>query len=340
MPAASRDAFFALRAFNVEVASIKDGHNLRKQGSSPPDQISTTSAMSSIFALQLRMQWWRNAIEAIFNEDNAQDGPANVVHHDIADNSSSQSTTTNAFVSNLATSCWNSPVVRALDRSNRNLQQRTNSGWTRRFLERLLDARETDLDIRQYESMDQCQQYADDTVSSLLYLTLETVQVRDDAADQAASHAGIGIGLTTLLRATPYRLLNGGEMPIPSQLLPSNFPYHQLLPTYLGGDTDRLNGDGSVDDIVLSESDSQNLLDAVRHMADTATDHLALARSLQSQVPSRGRCCLLPVIPSATYLSKLKQNEHNLFAAANSIGPTDRLSLLLRMARTWATGVL
>jgi NADH dehydrogenase [ubiquinone] 1 alpha subcomplex assembly factor 6 len=37
-----------------------------------------------------------------------------------------------------------------------------------------------------------------------LYLSLECLGVRDDTADRVAGHAGVAIGLATLLRGTPY----------------------------------------------------------------------------------------------------------------------------------------
>lgn len=75
---------------------------------------------------------------------------------------------------------------------------------TRRWFERILDARDQDLDVEQPFSLAELEAYADKTAASLMYLTLECLGVRDSAADRAASHAGIAIGLATLLRGTPY----------------------------------------------------------------------------------------------------------------------------------------
>ena len=309
LPAASRDAYFAVRAFNVELASIKDGHNIRNRGMAPPDnQLVASSGIPPTFALQMRMHWWRNAIDAIYNNDRE-----NRRQHQ------------SSLAGSLSISCWNSPVVRAMDRAN------VQWNWTRRFLERMLDAREIDLEHRQPRTVNDCVAYADETVSSLLYLTLECTGVRDDAADRVAGLAGIGIGLaTTQLRATPFRLLHGGEVPLPAELFRPDFPYHQLLPK----------GEPSDRDIVLTESDGHMLRDAVRHVAHTATQHLIEAQTLQGQVPRAGRVCLLPVIPALTYLSKLEHADYNLFDASVTSGsPSDRLKLLFRLGRTWATGV-
>jgi hypothetical protein len=55
LPARYRDAYFALRAFNVEIASIKD-----------QNRSSSSSSPGSALALQLRMQWWRDAVASLY----------------------------------------------------------------------------------------------------------------------------------------------------------------------------------------------------------------------------------------------------------------------------------
>lgn len=75
---------------------------------------------------------------------------------------------------------------------------------TRRWFERMLDARDQDLDREEVQSLHELEVYAEQTASSLLYLTLECLGVRDDTADRVAGHAGVAIGLATLLRGTAY----------------------------------------------------------------------------------------------------------------------------------------
>jgi NADH dehydrogenase [ubiquinone] 1 alpha subcomplex assembly factor 6 len=170
--------------------------------------------------------------------------------------------------------------------------------------------------------------YSEESVSSLLYLALECTGVRDDDADTVASHAGVGIGLTTALRGLPFRVLHG-EVPIPRELLPRTFAY------------DELTSYRSVDDystFTLSEEHAQVLQEAVRHMAYAATSELARARDMQGKVPKAGKLCLLPVIPSIHYLRQLEQVNYNLFDP-KLVGSSSRLPVLLMLARTWLTGV-
>lgn len=157
MPSKAQRAYFALRAFNVELASVKGGHNLRRKA-----EAGGLSDTPTTVALQMRMQWWKDALHEIFDDE-----------------SSSALTATDPVLQNLSISCWNSPIVRALDRANEEV------GFTRRFLDRLIDSRALDLEVQQLATIDDSINYADETVSSLLYLTLETVGVRPH---QCSSH--------------------------------------------------------------------------------------------------------------------------------------------------------
>lgn len=144
MPQEAQRAFFVLRAFNAELASVKEIHHARPGGE-------TGSASKSV-ALQLRLQWWNDAIKQIYGEDTKklQKDPS---------------------LASLSISCWESPIVRALYKVNQEKQ------FTRRFLERLVEARETDLDVDQFATFDEAKNYAEQSVSSLLYLTLESLGV-------------------------------------------------------------------------------------------------------------------------------------------------------------------
>ncbi|KAM7319893.1 hypothetical protein ACRRTK_021576 [Alexandromys fortis] len=75
---------------------------------------------------------------------------------------------------------------------------------TRRWLMRIIDEREKNLDDRAYRNIQELENYAENTQSSLLYLTLEVLGVKDLHADHAASHIGKAQGIVTCLRATPY----------------------------------------------------------------------------------------------------------------------------------------
>lgn len=124
MPSAAQKSYFAIRAFNVELASIKDGHHLRaRRADDTPASL----------ALQMRMQWWRDALDEIYH----------------------RTVPVSRKTNDLSVSCWHNPVVRALFVAN---QQ---SNLTRRFLERLIDAREADLHLNQFNTMEDVVAYAE-----------------------------------------------------------------------------------------------------------------------------------------------------------------------------------
>ncbi|XP_078480602.1 NADH dehydrogenase (ubiquinone) complex I, assembly factor 6-like isoform X2 [Lampetra planeri] len=75
---------------------------------------------------------------------------------------------------------------------------------TKRWLLRIITEREKDLDDRAYRNLQELETYAENTYSSLLYLLLECLGVKDVHADHAASHIGKAHGIVTCLRATPY----------------------------------------------------------------------------------------------------------------------------------------
>ena len=154
MPKQSQRAFYALRAFNVELASVKGSHNLRRQGQQAG--LGGNDDTPSTVALQLRMQWWKDALSEIYGDDTQDESTASP---------------NPALQKKLSISCWNSPIVRALHHAHEQV------GFTRRFLDRLIEARAMDMQVEQLATLDESINYAEETVSSLLYLTLESVNV-------------------------------------------------------------------------------------------------------------------------------------------------------------------
>eukprot|EP00934_Nitzschia_sp_Nitz4_P001094 Nitzschia sp. Nitz4//scaffold48_size128905//66811//70204//NITZ4_003600-RA/size128905-augustus-gene-0.7-mRNA-1//1//CDS//3329552982//1094//frame0 len=284
MPHEARRPYFAVRAFNVELASIKDGSLHRNEDASQGPSM----------AIRIRAKWWKDAIDQIYGGPDEGDPLGD------------------GILSGLSTSYWNNPVVRTLDHAvhEKNL--------TRRFLERLVEAREEDLDVEQLDTKEESMVYAESICSSLLYLSLETAGVRDDAADLAAYHAGIGIGLTTALRGARFRL-SRGECSIPKDLFHSEFSYAKFL--------------GEDPKSVLMEADKVVLREAVEQMAMLASYHLTEARDRQGDIPKHAKPCFLPVIPALHYLSKLEKAQYDIFD--DKLLEQDQLKLLALLGRTW-----
>jgi len=177
MPSNAREAFFALRAFNVEIATIKDASRLvggRSRGglqrSSPAaaggtnydDNRMDEGVGDSSIGSRLRMQWWRDAIAEIY-----ETADSDKQHHE------QQKQSQDSILHSLTSSRKHNPTLRSLAHAI------NAHGLTHRFLRRIMEAREVDLDIVQYERVRDIAQYGEDTVSSVLYLSLECAGVSE-----------------------------------------------------------------------------------------------------------------------------------------------------------------
>ncbi|XP_069777937.1 NADH dehydrogenase (ubiquinone) complex I, assembly factor 6 isoform X2 [Narcine bancroftii] len=78
---------------------------------------------------------------------------------------------------------------------------------TKRWFLRILDEREKNLNEKAYRNIQELEAYGENAQSSLIYLLLEVLGVRDIHADHAGSHIGKAQGIVTCLRATPYHSL-------------------------------------------------------------------------------------------------------------------------------------
>lgn len=185
MPSKIQKSYYAIRALNVEIASIKDGYNIRSKrqstisfgGGNEGEENDILSSPASL-ALQMRIEWWKNAINKIYTTAplNSND---DAKHTNIQKQEQEDNVGKDTDYLTIATSCWTSPVVRCLHRSLYDDNDNTKDfKWTKRFMERLIDAREIDLNVIQYNTLDELVNYSSETVSSVLYLTLESAGVR------------------------------------------------------------------------------------------------------------------------------------------------------------------
>ncbi len=221
----------------------------------------------------MRMQWWREVVAAIY-----------------ASGSSSPTKKLPAH-----------PVARAL------ADAVAAHGLTRRWLDRVLEARARDLDSVQPQTMAELEEYAEYTASSLLYLTLESLGVRHPTADHAASHAGKAVGIATLLRGTRF---HASQQAVYVPL--------ELQRAFKVNVNDILRGPSSPEA-------AQALADVFYEVAAQAHVHLEHARLLLSAAPSSHACgdadapqhrepapsgtvtALLPAVRAGMYLEALQQ---------------------------------
>lgn len=144
-PDSRRGALFALYGFNLEISRVRETISERLIG-------------------EMRLQWWRDALEAIY-------GGSRPPAHPVAE----------ALAAAIAR--------HALDRA---------------LFDRLIDARGRDLDDEPPSDLPMLVDYARETSASLVQLALGILDVTDAGAEKAAEDVGIAYALAGLLRAIPF----------------------------------------------------------------------------------------------------------------------------------------
>ncbi|XP_022067596.1 NADH dehydrogenase (ubiquinone) complex I, assembly factor 6 isoform X1 [Acanthochromis polyacanthus] len=231
LPLEARRSSLALRAFNVELAQVKDSVSQKTIG-------------------LMRMQFWKAAIEEIYRDEPP-----------------------------------NQPVSLELWRAVRT------HDLTKRWLLRIITEREKDLDDRAYRNLQELEAYSENTQSSLIYLLLECLGVKNVHADHAASHIGKAKGIVTCLRATPY--------------------HSSRRKVYLPMDICMLHG-ASQEDFIRG-SREQNIRDVVYDIASQAHVHLQHARSFSNSVPAAATPAFLHTVVLEDYLQRVRKADFDVF---------------------------
>ncbi|XP_046463492.1 NADH dehydrogenase (ubiquinone) complex I, assembly factor 6-like [Daphnia pulex] len=162
---------------------------------------------------------------------------------------------------------------------------------SKRWLQRLISSRENHLSSKAFQSLSKVEDYAEHSVSSVLYLTLESLNIRKVDSDHAASHIGRAQGLVTLLRAIPYNSKRQ-QVYVPLDLLVQ----HKV------SQNDFLRG-----------SDDKKVKDLIFDVASTANAHIQKARTIIPKVPSEAKIALMPLISVDSYLDQLRAADFNVF---------------------------
>ncbi|EEH09997.1 conserved hypothetical protein [Histoplasma capsulatum G186AR] len=159
-------------------------------------------------------------------------------------------------------------------------QARISKGW---FL-RMINSREQYLTNTPYTSISALESYAENTYSTLLYLTLSALPLTSVTADHLASHIGKAAGISTVLRG------------IPLIAFPAPPNHHSNQPGGLGGGAGGGSGArvGTItlpldvmaetglkeEDVFRHGAEAPGLRDAVFTVATRASDHLITARQM------------------------------------------------------------
>ncbi|KAM9574062.1 NADH dehydrogenase (ubiquinone) complex I, assembly factor 6 isoform 8-T8 [Guaruba guarouba] len=162
---------------------------------------------------------------------------------------------------------------------------------TKMWFMKIIDEREKNLDDRAYRNIQELEKYAENTQSALLYLTLETLGVRDVHADHAASHIGKAQGIVTCLRATPYHCTR--------------------QKVFLPMDICMLHG-VSQEDFIRGKQE-KNVRDVIYDIASQAHIHLEHARSFSKKVPVKAYPAFFCTVALDDYLCNVRKVDFNIF---------------------------
>eukprot|EP00257_Ricinus_communis_P022691 XP_015582491.1 NADH dehydrogenase (ubiquinone) complex I, assembly factor 6 isoform X1 [Ricinus communis] len=210
------------------------------------------------------------------------------------------------------------PTAQAL--SSAISEYKITKGWLKRSVEaRINDARREVTDIP--ETIEELEKYAEDTVSTILYMTLQAGGIRSTAADHAASHVGKASGLLLLLRSLPYHASRNRHFSyIPSEVAAK----HGLLVKERGRPEIRIDS-------------REGLCDTVFEIASVANVHLQKARALAGTVPVEARPVLLPAVPAQVLLDSLSEVQFDVFDPRLERGILGIPPLLYQLKLKWSS---
>ncbi|TKA29126.1 hypothetical protein B0A50_03636 [Salinomyces thailandicus] len=229
IPAHARDAYIALRAFNIEVARTAD-----------------TTSTPTIGAMRLQFQ--RDAVSKA-----------------------------------LAGRPPKQPIALLLAKAAGDIADK-NGRWSKSWFTRIVDTREKYLSNPPYPNISTLESYAENTYSTLLYLTLQSLPMASVTADHVASHIGKATGITAVLRGLPLLAFPG----------PPNKHSNQ---GQFAGDVGA-SRQGAVmlpldimaeagvreEDVLRNGTNAHGLRDAVFTVATRANDHLITARQMLTSI--------------------------------------------------------
>lgn len=234
VPNSSRDAYLAIRAFNVDVARVAD----------------TTSTPT---IGMMRMQFWRDTIAKA-----------------------------------LAGTPPKEPVAILLARAAEELHERSGgkARLSKNWFHRIINTREQYLGNPPYPTLTSLESYAENTYSTMLYLTLSALPQASITTDHIASHIGKAMGIAAVLRGIPLI-----AFPPQAPLGTSNSMTGQSGPTQgavlLPLDVMAEAG-VKEEDVFRQGASAPGLRDAVFTVATRANDHLITAREMLSKLRSEG----------------------------------------------------
>ncbi|KAJ5713226.1 uncharacterized protein N7483_010407 [Penicillium malachiteum] len=159
---------------------------------------------------------------------------------------------------------------------------RISKGW----LTRLISAREQTLTNDPYTNIAALESYAENTYSTLMYLTLSALPMTSVTADHVASHIGKAVGITAVLRGLPLVAFPNPQPQAPHGggaatlgLSGGSKPGAVMLPLDV-----MAQAGVKEEDVLRRGAEAEGLRDAVFTVATRASDHLITAQQMLSNL--------------------------------------------------------
>jgi NADH dehydrogenase [ubiquinone] 1 alpha subcomplex assembly factor 6 len=199
---------------------------------------------------------------------------------------------------------------------------------SKQHFDRILLARQMDVDMKQYPTLDDLVDHVEMSCGSLLYLVLECANIHQKDLEnediyKAAKHIGITHGLSNALRLSIPKASSTGKVIIPQDLCDK---YKIKSPRYL------LSALGMGD-----EECRQNLQKAVGDIVDLSRDHLSSARMIRDKILAHPRSgdalsAFLPALASETFMKRLERHHFDLTdRQLRSVGIVEHLACTQRI---------
>jgi NADH dehydrogenase [ubiquinone] 1 alpha subcomplex assembly factor 6 len=208
-------------------------------------------AVSEPMLGQIRLQWWREVVSAAFSGEAPR-------QHVVAEPLTA--------------------IIREF-------------GLSRDYFERLIDARERDLDPEPPASLAALEDYADGSSASLVLLALEMLGANQPEAQEAGRAVGIGYALAGLIRAMPF--------------------HAAARRSYIPADLAARTG------LKIEDYEARRMTAALRvavnEIAAAARRHLSEARSHRAAIPRAAIAAVLPALIAERFLRRLERVGYDPF---------------------------
>lgn len=286
------DVYDALRVLNLELVRLPE-------------------SVSNPVIGQLRVQFWKDSIEATFAGKPPREPICILLHKALAELESRAPNSTR--------------------------------GSIKFWIQRLIKTREKYMDNRPYPTLASLEEYAENTYSTLMYATLAAMPLRSMHLDHLASHIGKACGIVAVLRGVPVLAAPPQPVKAPSgaDVTARRDPV-LLLPLDVMSEVNLRE-----EDVFRQGPKAPGLQDAVFKVATRAHDHLITAREMLANLQAgqspghefehegeaehvyaeeddvaadirRGFGVLLEAVPAQEYLTGLEAKNFDPFAATGS----------------------